>query len=369
MSKKIAQLTKVIYTLNSKNDDQDMALTAVTDAYEEEIELMLKETYARINDFRQQLDIQRQQTDFDGKLREYQAQREKEKAEAMAEFEAFREKARANEVGCSASAPLEVPAHVVGGSLTRCWRVRRCVRALAQAELVAQADAKVAQMARELEESKRGFEGKLQEFAAVVQRLEERTAGASEELRRVHKGELEQAARRAQARQAEAEEAHAAAEAELRAQLAASLADDSAATAVRGELQAEVEALKEQLAAAAQRQAAGGAELAEAREQLKRLEAEHEAALSKAREEFDAEAAKYNHMLGDRLAEQKAAEAAHEAALAARTEERDAARLEAQVKGGELATAVSPKRLLDESPWLQCTSECQRFGPPPRLNK
>jgi hypothetical protein len=29
---------------------------------------------------------------------------------------------------------------------------------------------------------------------------------------------------------------------------------------------------------------------------------------------------------------------------------------------------VSPKRLLDESPWLQFTSECQRFEPPPRLN-
>jgi hypothetical protein len=29
---------------------------------------------------------------------------------------------------------------------------------------------------------------------------------------------------------------------------------------------------------------------------------------------------------------------------------------------------VSLKRLLDESPWLQFTSDCQRFGPPPRLN-
>jgi hypothetical protein len=27
----------------------------------------------------------------------------------------------------------------------------------------------------------------------------------------------------------------------------------------------------------------------------------------------------------------------------------------------KLATKVSPKRLLDESPWLQFTSECQRF--------
>ena len=41
MSKKIAQLTKVIYALNSKNDDQEMQLTAVQDAYEAEIEEML----------------------------------------------------------------------------------------------------------------------------------------------------------------------------------------------------------------------------------------------------------------------------------------------------------------------------------------
>jgi alpha-galactosidase len=30
---------------------------------------------------------------------------------------------------------------------------------------------------------------------------------------------------------------------------------------------------------------------------------------------------------------------------------------------------VSLKRQLNESPWLQFTSECQRFGTPPRLNK
>jgi hypothetical protein len=30
---------------------------------------------------------------------------------------------------------------------------------------------------------------------------------------------------------------------------------------------------------------------------------------------------------------------------------------------------VSPKRPVAESPWLQFTSKCQRFGPPPRPNK
>ena len=41
----------------------------------------------------------------------------------------------------------------------------------------------------------------------------------------------------------------------------------------------------------------------------------------------------------------------------------------AAAQGHVAAVTVSPKRLLDDSPWLQSTSECQRFWPPPRLNK
>jgi hypothetical protein len=38
MSKKIAQLTKVIYHLNTKNDDHDFQLKSLADTYESEIE-------------------------------------------------------------------------------------------------------------------------------------------------------------------------------------------------------------------------------------------------------------------------------------------------------------------------------------------
>lgn len=38
MSKKIAQLTKVIYHLNTKNDDHEQQLKTVTDNYESEIQ-------------------------------------------------------------------------------------------------------------------------------------------------------------------------------------------------------------------------------------------------------------------------------------------------------------------------------------------
>jgi hypothetical protein len=42
MSKKIAQLTKVIYHLNNKNEDHDHDLADVSEQYETEIEQILK---------------------------------------------------------------------------------------------------------------------------------------------------------------------------------------------------------------------------------------------------------------------------------------------------------------------------------------
>jgi hypothetical protein len=41
-------------------------------------------------------------------------------------------------------------------------------------------------------------------------------------------------------------------------------------------------------------------------------------------------------------------------------------RAEADLRAGGSGES---KRLVVESPWLQVTSECQRFGHPPRLNK
>ena len=86
MSKKIAQLTKVIYTLNSKNEDQRELMTGIKDAYETEIDGLLKDVYERINGFHNQLDVQKQHTDFEEQLKTYQAQREQERKEALAQF-------------------------------------------------------------------------------------------------------------------------------------------------------------------------------------------------------------------------------------------------------------------------------------------
>lgn len=66
MSKKIAQLTKVIYHLNTKNDDHEFQLKNLTDTYESEIEEILQDTSRKINHFRDLLEKKRN----DGKLEE-----------------------------------------------------------------------------------------------------------------------------------------------------------------------------------------------------------------------------------------------------------------------------------------------------------
>ena len=60
---------------------------------------MLEETVERINFFHKKLELQKEQTDFEGKLAQYKTQRQREKTEAVAEFEAFKKKAKENEVG------------------------------------------------------------------------------------------------------------------------------------------------------------------------------------------------------------------------------------------------------------------------------
>ena len=43
MSKKIAQLTKVIFHLHSKNEENNQAQQAISNAYEKEIETLLSQ--------------------------------------------------------------------------------------------------------------------------------------------------------------------------------------------------------------------------------------------------------------------------------------------------------------------------------------
>jgi 5,10-methylenetetrahydrofolate reductase len=56
MSKKIAQLTKVIFHLHSKNEENTQYQNALTGAYEKEIETILKDANNIINRQREALE-------------------------------------------------------------------------------------------------------------------------------------------------------------------------------------------------------------------------------------------------------------------------------------------------------------------------
>jgi hypothetical protein len=56
MSKKIAQLTKVIYHLNTKNEDHQTELDVMTANHQTEIQLILKDAASRIGKFKEMVE-------------------------------------------------------------------------------------------------------------------------------------------------------------------------------------------------------------------------------------------------------------------------------------------------------------------------
>lgn len=56
MSKKIAQLTKVIYHLNTKNDDHDLEISKLNERHQGEIQQILRDAAAKVNQFKGMLD-------------------------------------------------------------------------------------------------------------------------------------------------------------------------------------------------------------------------------------------------------------------------------------------------------------------------
>ena len=79
MSKKIAQLTKVIYHLNTKNEDNDLDMQDMADTYESEIEQMLRDAADKINAFKSQLEAARDDTRFQEAVAKVQLQYEQER--------------------------------------------------------------------------------------------------------------------------------------------------------------------------------------------------------------------------------------------------------------------------------------------------
>ncbi|CAK6446556.1 unnamed protein product [Pipistrellus nathusii] len=157
MSKKIAQLTKVIYALNTKNDEHECAIQALKDAHEEEVQQILAETREKILQYKSKVT---EESDLKRKIQALEASLEehaKVKQQALAEFEAYKHRMEDTQLCAEAQ------------------HVQRIVT-----------------MAREVEEVRRKFEERLRSFGQLQAQFEKDKRLALEGLRTAHRREIQE---------------------------------------------------------------------------------------------------------------------------------------------------------------------------------
>ncbi|XP_072853492.1 protein FAM184A isoform X2 [Pogona vitticeps] len=157
MSKKIAQLTKVIYALNTKNDEHEAAIQALKDAHEEEIQQILAETREKILQYKskvsEEMDLKRKIQVLEESLEDHK----KMKHQALTEFEAYKDRVEDMQLCAEAQ------------------HVQRVVT-----------------MSREVEEIRKKFEERLRNFIQLQVQFEKDKRSALEELRAAHRLEVQE---------------------------------------------------------------------------------------------------------------------------------------------------------------------------------
>eukprot|EP00940_MAST-03C_sp_MAST-3C-sp2_P001864 g1864.t1 len=83
MSKKIAQLTRVIYQLNCRNEDSHEELDAMATRHEKDMEEIMKDAADKINRFKSRLAKQKKDAKTAGAIEALKKQHRKEKEEAL----------------------------------------------------------------------------------------------------------------------------------------------------------------------------------------------------------------------------------------------------------------------------------------------
>lgn len=81
MSKKIAQLTKVIFHLHSKNEENGLFTASLTGAYEKEIETILREANSIVSRQKEALDKAREGANLKAALKEAEDRHVQERRE------------------------------------------------------------------------------------------------------------------------------------------------------------------------------------------------------------------------------------------------------------------------------------------------
>ncbi|KAK2843074.1 hypothetical protein Q7C36_011289 [Tachysurus vachellii] len=157
MSKKIAQLTKVIYALNTKNDEHEEAIRSLKDTHDDELEHVLSETREKILQYRNRMGAEAELKRRLHALEESLELHEQLKHEALTEFELYRR--RVEEMRLSSEE---------------------------------QHSQHVTSMQHEAEELRCDFEEKLRSFSQLEARIEQEKQRAMDELKSIHHHELQE---------------------------------------------------------------------------------------------------------------------------------------------------------------------------------
>ncbi|XP_023652992.2 protein FAM184A isoform X2 [Paramormyrops kingsleyae] len=167
MSKKIAQLTKVIYALNTKNDEHEAAIQTLKEAHEEEVQQILSETREKIMQYKSKISDEMDLKRRIQSLEESMELHDRMKRQALAEFEAYRQ---------------------------RVEDMQLCTEA--------QHTQRVVSMSREVEDMRHSFEEKLRNFGQLQAQCEQDKLQALEELRTSHRQEVQELLRSHQSQSA-----------------------------------------------------------------------------------------------------------------------------------------------------------------------
>ncbi len=97
MSKKIAQLTKVIFHLHSKNEENVHYQNSLTGAYEKEIETILREANGIVNKQRDALEKQKEASNVKQMVKELEDRHTQERKETQKQFEEYKNKVKDRE--------------------------------------------------------------------------------------------------------------------------------------------------------------------------------------------------------------------------------------------------------------------------------
>uniref|UniRef100_A0A8C6KGF5 Family with sequence similarity 184 member A n=1 Tax=Nothobranchius furzeri TaxID=105023 RepID=A0A8C6KGF5_NOTFU len=172
MSKKIAQLTKVIYALNTKNDEHEAAIATLKEAHEEEVQQILSETREKILQYKGKISDELDLKKRIQSLEESMEVHERMKRQALAEFESYRQ---------------------------RVEDMQLCTEAQLQVIFIM---SRVVSMSREVEEMRRSFEEKLRTFSQAQAQFEQEKKAALEDLKAQHRQEIQELLRSHQSQNA-----------------------------------------------------------------------------------------------------------------------------------------------------------------------